>query len=200
LWPLLAAFCCIFSAWTHTFVREPVVLFCCLVHAPRTTRIHCAKQTFLTLSEVEVVGNVGDIPKRSPVSSVVCGNSVTSTYLPICVQFCALEHIRNTRSLTLSQHYVWFNRSCGGQPGLQSTVSPLMSGSTWFYHVLELIVALCVCFPVTLALFRNVGTWTSTTAGRLPPTPETPSFFESSLLTSPAMRSTCRSPLDPHTC
>jgi hypothetical protein len=48
--------------------------------------IHCAKQTFLTLAEVEVIGNVGDIPKRSPVSSVVCGNSVTSEWsLARCV-------------------------------------------------------------------------------------------------------------------
>ena len=49
------------------------------VLAPHTSfrSIQCVKQTFLTLAEVEVIGNLGDVPKRVPVSSVVCGNSVT---------------------------------------------------------------------------------------------------------------------------
>ena len=141
-WPLLAAFCCIFSAWTHTFVREPVVLFCCLVHAPCTTSIHCAKQTFLTLSEVEVVGNVGDIPKRSPVSSVVCGNSVTSTYLSICVQSCALEHIRNTPIA----HIV--STLCVVQSQLRWSTRPPINGKSafvWLYVFLSCPRTHCCC-------------------------------------------------------
>jgi hypothetical protein len=43
----------------------------------RYVRIQCTKMSFLTLSEVEVYGTLGDVPKRSPVSSVVCGFNAT---------------------------------------------------------------------------------------------------------------------------
>ncbi len=51
-------------------------------------RIQCAKQTFLSLAEVEVIGNVGHIPKRQPATHVVCGNSVTSAFPGLGASLC----------------------------------------------------------------------------------------------------------------